>query len=95
MGSTRERVAARGRGRTEEAERVAKARIEHEQVARRFEAARAQRDAAEQVMAVSLSTLVGSLGSVEAAAERVDLGRDEAERLLAAVAVSTESGDDE
>ncbi|OZF36974.1 hypothetical protein CH296_05210 [Rhodococcus sp. 14-2496-1d] len=64
-------------------------------MARRFEAARAQRDAAEQVMAVSLSTLVGSLGSVEAAAERVDLGRDEAERLLAAVAVSTESGDDE
>ncbi|OZD86536.1 hypothetical protein CH260_23890 [Rhodococcus sp. 05-2256-B2] len=64
-------------------------------MARRFEAARAQRDAAEQVMAVSLSTLVASLRSVEAAADRVDVGREEAERLLAALAVSTESGDDE
>ncbi|AMY56494.1 MULTISPECIES: hypothetical protein [Nocardiaceae] len=84
MGSTGDRVAARERGWQKATRAAGTAVRERESAARRFAAARAQRDAAEQVMAAELERLSTSEGSVPRAAELVGVELVEAERLMSA-----------
>ncbi|KAA0922039.1 hypothetical protein CH294_26780 [Rhodococcus sp. 14-2483-1-1] len=84
MGSTGDRVAARERGWQKATRQAGTAVRERERAARRFVAARAQRDAAEQVMAAELERLSTSEGSVPRAAELVGVDLVEAERLMSA-----------
>ena len=82
MGSTGDRVAARERG-WQKATRAAGAAVrERESAARRFAAAQAQRDAAEQVMATVLRELAAATGSLESAAAIVGVADEVAARLV-------------
>ncbi|MGF0313699.1 hypothetical protein [Rhodococcus sp. IEGM1428] len=81
MGSTGDRVAARERGWQKATREAGTAVRERERAARRFAAARAQRDAAEQAMAAVLRELVDTTGMLKTAAAIVGVSFEEAERL--------------
>ncbi|MCZ4516924.1 hypothetical protein O4220_00240 [Rhodococcus ruber] len=81
MGSTGDRVAARERGWQKATREAGTAVRERERAARRFAAAGAQRDAAEQAMAAVLRELVDTTGMLKTAAAIVGVSFEEAERL--------------
>lgn len=81
MGSTGDRVAARERGWQKATSAAGAAVLERERAARRFAAAQAQRDAAEQAMAAVLRELVDATGMLRTAAAIVGVSFEEAERL--------------
>jgi len=84
MGSTGDRVAARER-RWQKATRAAGTAVrERETATRRFAAAQAQRDAAEQAMATELGRLATAEESLPRAAALVGVELAEAERLMSA-----------
>lgn len=83
MGSTRERVDARSRGRIAEADRLTEQVAEREKVRQRFAAARAQRDAANVAMTAAFGILVELTGSREVAGSVAGITEHEADSLLA------------
>lgn len=89
MGSTRERVDARSRGRVAGADRLTEAVAEREQTRQRFVAARAQRDAANAAMTAAFGRLVELTGSREVAASVAGVTEHEAVSLLTRVADTT------
>lgn len=82
MGSTRDRVDARSRGRIADAERLTSVVAERETIRLRFAAAQAQRDAANRAMTAALSRLEELTGSRMSAAAIAGITAEEAESLL-------------
>lgn len=82
MGSTKDRVEARGRGRLATTRRATEMEARRERVRRQFVAARAQRDAASAAMAEALNELEELAGSRDAAAVIAGLTPVEAAALV-------------
>lgn len=81
MGSTKDRVDARGRGRLATTRRATELEARRERVRRQFVAAQAQRDAATAAMAQALDELEELAGSKDAAAVIAGLTPAEAAAL--------------